>query len=56
VNKNANESDEDDETLDSAVSTWLKTDKTPNLGPFTGHPGVFLALEMQLLILDIRRL
>jgi hypothetical protein len=30
----------DDETLDSAVSTWVKTDKTPNLGPFTGNPGV----------------
>ena len=36
--QSANESD-DDETLDSAVSTWLKTDKT-NLGPFTGNPGV----------------
>ena len=33
-----NESDND--TLDSAVSTWVKTDKTPNLGPFTGNPGV----------------
>ena len=37
--KSANESD-DDETLDSAVSTWVKTDKTQNLGPFTGNPGV----------------
>jgi hypothetical protein len=36
----ANESDDDDETLDSMVSTWVKTDKTPNLGPFTGNPGV----------------
>ena len=36
----ANESDKDDETLDSAVSTWVETDKTPNLGPFTGNPGV----------------
>jgi len=27
-------------TLDSAVSIWVKTDKTPNLGPFTGNPGV----------------
>ena len=25
---------------DSAVSTWVKTDKTPNLGPFTGNAGV----------------
>ena len=32
--KSANKSD-DDETPDSAVSTWVKTDKTPNLGPFT---------------------
>ena len=38
--KSANESDDDDVTLDLAVSTWLKTDKTPNLGPFTGNPGV----------------
>ena len=38
--KSANESDNDDETLDSAVSTWVKTDKTPNFGPFTGNPGV----------------
>ena len=38
--QSANESDDDDETLDSVVSTWLKTDKTPNLGPFTGNPGV----------------
>jgi len=36
----ANEGDDDDETLDSAVSTWVKTDKTPNLGSFTGNPGV----------------
>ena len=36
--QSSNESD--DETLDSAVSTWTKTDKTPNLGPFTGKPGV----------------
>ena len=38
--QSANESDDDDETLDSAVSTWVKTDKTPNLGPFTRNPGV----------------
>ena len=34
------EQSDDDETLDSAVSTWVKTDKTPNLGPFTRNPGV----------------
>jgi len=38
--QSANESDDDDETLDSAVSTWVKTDKTPKLRPFTGNPGV----------------
>ena len=38
--QSANESDGDDETPDSAVSTWVKTDKTPNLSPFTGNPGV----------------
>jgi len=37
--QSANESD-DDETLDVAVSTWVKTDKTPNLGSFTRNPGV----------------
>ena len=36
----ANEGDADDETLDLAVSTWVKTDKTPNFGPFTRNPGV----------------
>ena len=35
--QSTNESDDD--TLDSVVSTWGKTDKTPNLGPFTGNPG-----------------
>ena len=38
--QSANESDDDNERLDSAVSTWVKTDKTPNIGPFTGNPGV----------------
>ena len=38
--QSANEIDDDVETLDSAVSTWVKTDKTPNLGPFTGNPGL----------------
>ena len=33
--QSANKSDDDNETLDSAVSTCVKTDKTPNLGPFT---------------------
>ena len=38
--QSANKSDHDGETLDSAVSTWVKTDKTPNLGPFTRNPGM----------------
>ena len=36
----SDQSDDDDEMLDSAVSIRVKTDKTPNLGPFTGNPGV----------------
>ena len=36
--QSAYESD-DDETLDLALCTWVKTDKTPNLGPFTRNPG-----------------
>ena len=36
--QSTNESEDD--TLDSAASTWVKTDKTPNLGPLTGNPGV----------------
>jgi len=46
--QSANESDNDNETLDSAVSTWVKTDKTPNLGPFTRNPGVKNVLEVVL--------
>jgi len=38
--QSANKSDDDEETLDSVVSMWVKMDKTPNLGPFTGNPGV----------------
>ena len=34
------EQSDDDETLDSAVSTLVKADKTPNLGPFTRNSGV----------------
>jgi len=37
--RSANESD-GDETLDSAVSTWVKRDITPNLGPFIRNPGM----------------
>ena len=37
--QSVNKSD-DDETLDLAVSIWVKTDETSNLGPFTGNPGV----------------
>jgi len=38
--QSANQSDGDDEPLDLEVFTWVKTDKIPNLGPFTGNPGV----------------
>jgi hypothetical protein len=37
--QSANESDEDNETLDSAVSTWVKTDKKSNLGPLLETKG-----------------
>ena len=37
---NEGDDDDDDETLDLGVSTWVKTDKTPNFGPFTRNPGV----------------
>jgi hypothetical protein len=37
--QSGNECD-DDETQDSAFSTSVKTDKTPNLGPVTGNPVV----------------
>ena len=37
---NKGDGDDDDETLDLAVSTWVKTDNAPNFGPCTGNPGV----------------
>jgi hypothetical protein len=37
--QSANQINDDDETLDSEVSTWVKRDKTPNLGQFSGNPG-----------------
>jgi hypothetical protein len=27
-------------TSNAGATTWVKEDKTPNLGPFTGNPGV----------------
>jgi hypothetical protein len=29
------------------ATTWVKEDKTPNLGPFTGNPGVKQILTQQ---------
>jgi hypothetical protein len=33
-------SEERDNTSSAEATTWAKEDKTPNLGPFTGNPGV----------------
>jgi hypothetical protein len=34
------ESDDSDDTSNVGATTWVKDDKTPNLGPFAGNPGV----------------
>jgi hypothetical protein len=33
-------SEESDNTSNAGATTWVKEDETPNLGPFTGNPGV----------------
>jgi hypothetical protein len=33
-------SEESGNTSNSGATTWVKENKTPNLGPFTGNPGV----------------
>jgi hypothetical protein len=33
-------SEESDNTSDAGTTTWVKEDITPNLGSFTGNPGV----------------
>jgi hypothetical protein len=33
-------SDESDNTSNAVATSWIKEDKTPNLGPFTGNLGV----------------
>jgi hypothetical protein len=33
-------SEESDNTSNVGATMWVKEDKTPNLGPFTGNPGV----------------
>jgi hypothetical protein len=33
-------SQESNNTSDVGATTWVKEDKTPNLGSFTGNPGV----------------
>jgi hypothetical protein len=35
-----NKLEENDNTSNAGATTWVKEDKTPNLGPFTGNPGV----------------
>jgi hypothetical protein len=34
------ESDDSNDTSNAGATTWLKEDKTPNLGPVTGNPAV----------------
>jgi hypothetical protein len=34
------ESDDSNDTSNAGATTWVKEDKMPNLGPFTGNPGV----------------
>jgi hypothetical protein len=38
--KSETSSEESDNTSNAEVTTWVKEDKTPNLGPFTRNPGV----------------
>jgi hypothetical protein len=33
------ESDDSNDTSNAEATTWVKEDKTPNLGYFTGNPG-----------------
>jgi hypothetical protein len=33
-------SEESDNTSNAGATTWVLEDKAPNLGPFTGNPGV----------------
>jgi hypothetical protein len=33
-------SEESDNTSHAGATTWVKEEKTPNLGPFTGNPGL----------------
>jgi hypothetical protein len=34
------ESDDSNNTLNAGPTSWVKENKIPNLGPFTGNPGV----------------
>jgi hypothetical protein len=34
------ESDDNNDTSNVGATTWVREYKTPNLGPFTGNPGV----------------
>jgi hypothetical protein len=40
-------SEESDNTSNVGATTWVKEDKMPNLGPFTGNPGVKQILTQQ---------
>jgi hypothetical protein len=34
------ENDDSNDTSNAGATTWVKEDKTPNLGPLTRNPGV----------------
>jgi hypothetical protein len=39
-NESKTSSEESDNTSNARATMWVKGDKTPNFGPFTGNPGV----------------
>jgi hypothetical protein len=45
--ENETSSEESDNTSNVGATTWVKEEKTPNLGPFTGNPGVEQILTQQ---------
>jgi hypothetical protein len=40
-------SEESDNTSNTGATTWVNEDETPNLGSFTGNPGVKQILTKQ---------
>jgi hypothetical protein len=46
--KSETSSEESDNTSNAEATTWVKENKTPNLGHFTGNPGVKQILTQQM--------